>query len=81
MIVNACYSERLATAMSQHIDHVVGMRCQIGDEAAIEFSVGFYTGLFAGHPVPEAFKRGLAHIQRSEATRPECRTPILLPEP
>ncbi len=81
VIVNACYSERLARAMSQHIDHVVGMRCQIGDEAAIEFSVGFYTGLFAGHPVPEAFKRGLAHIQRSEATRPEGRTPILLPEP
>jgi hypothetical protein len=81
VIVNACYSERLARAMSQHIDHVVGMRCQIGDEAAIEFSVGFYTGLFAGHPVPEAFKRGLAHIQRSKATRPEYWTPLLLPEP
>ena len=79
VIVNACYSERLARAMSQHIDHVVGMRSKIGDEAAIEFSVGFYTGLFAGHPVPEAFKRGLAHIQRSEATRPEYRTPLLLP--
>lgn len=81
VIVNACYSERLARAMSQHIDHVVGMRWQIGDEAAIRFSVGFYTGLFAGHPVPEAFKRGLAHIQRSEATRLEYRTPLLLPEP
>ncbi|MGO9082039.1 MAG: CHAT domain-containing protein [Streptosporangiaceae bacterium] len=81
VIVNACYSERLARAMSQHIDHVVGMRWQIGDEAAIKFSVGFYTGLFAGHPVPEAFKRGLAHIQSSEATRLEYRTPLLLPEP
>jgi CHAT domain len=81
VIVNACYSERLARAMSQHIDHVVGMRWQIGDEAAIEFSVGFYTGLFAGHSVPEAFQRGLAHIQRSEATMLEYRTPLLLPEP
>jgi hypothetical protein len=81
VIVNACYSERLARAMSQQIDHVIGMRWQIGDEAAIEFSVGFYTGLFAGRPVPEAFKRGLAHIQRSEATRLEYRTPLLLPEP
>jgi hypothetical protein len=81
VIVNACYSERLARAMSQHIDYVVGMRWQIGEEAAIEFSVGFYTGLFAGHPVPEAFKRGLAHIQRSEATKLEYRTPLLLPEP
>jgi hypothetical protein len=81
VIVNACYSERLARAMSQHIDHVIGMRWQIGDEAGIEFSVGFYTGLFAGHPVPEAFERGLAHIQRSEATMLEYRTPLLLPEP
>jgi hypothetical protein len=81
VIVNACYSERLARAMAQHIDHVIGMRWQIGDEAAIEFSVGFYTGLFAGYPVPEAFKRGLAHIQRSEATMLEYQTPLLLPEP
>jgi len=81
VIVNACYSERLAKAMSQQIDHVVGMRWQIGDEAAIQFSVGFYTGLFAGHPVPEAFERGLAHIQRSVATSPEYQTPFLLPAP
>jgi hypothetical protein len=78
VIVNACYSERLARATSLYVDHVVGMRWEIGDEAAIEFSVGFYTGLFAGHPVPVAFKRGLAHIQHSEATMPEYRTPILL---
>lgn len=79
IIVNACYSEKLARAMSDNIDYVVGMRCQIGDEAAIQFSVGFYTGLFAGQSVPAAFERGLAHIQGSETTRPEYRTPLLLP--
>ena len=78
VIVNACYSERLARAMFRHVDHVVGMRWEIGDKAAIEFSVGFYTGLFAGDPVPSAFKRGLSYIRRLEATMPEYRTPILL---
>jgi hypothetical protein len=81
MIVNACYSERLARALSQDIDYVIGMRCQIGDEAAIQFSVGFYMGLFAGQPVPVAFERGLAHIQGPEATAPEFRTPLLLTRP
>ena len=78
VIVNACYSERLARAISHNIDHVVGMRWEIGDEAAIQFSVGFYTGLFAGQPVPAAFERGLAHIQGPETTKLEYQTPLLL---
>jgi hypothetical protein len=79
VIVNACYSERLARAMSQYIDHVVGMRWLIGDEAAIQFCVGFYTGLFNSQSVPAAFERGLALIQGPEATTIEYRTPLLLP--
>jgi len=78
VIVNACYSEKLARALASAIDHVVGMRSQIGDEAAIGFSVGFYTGLFAGQPVPAAFERGLAHIQGSETTKLEYQKPLLL---
>lgn len=78
VIVNACHSERLARAMARNIDHVVGMRSEIGDEAAIQFSVGFYTGFFAGQPVHAAFERGIASIQSSETTKREYRTPILL---
>jgi hypothetical protein len=79
VIVNACYSERLAQALSQYIDHVVGMRWQIGDEAAIQFSVDFYMGIFNGQSVPAAFERGLAAIQGPEATTIEYRTPLLFP--
>jgi hypothetical protein len=78
VIVNACHSERLARAVVGPIQYVIGMRSQIGDEAAIQFSVGFYTGFFAGQPVPDAFERGIASIESSETTRPEYRTPILL---
>lgn len=78
VIVNACHSERLARAVVDPIEYVIGMRSRIGDEAAIQFSVGFYTGFFAGQPVPDAFERGIASIESSETTKPEYRTPILL---
>lgn len=81
VIVNACYSMRLARAMARHIDYVVGMRCQIGDEAAILFSVGFYLGLFAGQSVPDAFSRGCAHIQADRAAELEHQTPVLVRSP
>lgn len=78
VIVNACHSMRLAEAMAEHIDHVVAMRSEIGDEAAIVFSVGFYQGLFAGRPVPEAFRLGCALLRAKQTARPEYRTPVLL---
>jgi hypothetical protein len=81
VIVNACHSMRLAEAMARQIDHVVGMRCQIGDEAAILFSVGFYQGLFAGEPVPDAFHRGCALLQTEQRTEREFQTPVLMPRP
>jgi hypothetical protein len=78
VIVNACHSMLLAQAMVGEIDYVVGMRCQIGDEAAILFSVGFYQGLSAGHPVPDAFDRGCALIRAKQAVTTESKTPVLL---
>jgi hypothetical protein len=78
VIVNACHSIALAQAMVKHIDYVVGMRCRIGDEAAILFSVGFYQGLSAGRSVPEAFDRGCALIQAKQTLTTESKTPVLL---
>ena len=78
VIVNACHSMLLARAMVQKVDYVVGMRCQIGDEAAILFSVGFYQGLSAGRPIPEAFDRGCALISAKQAITAESKTPELL---
>jgi hypothetical protein len=78
VFVNACHSELLARAVFKHIDNVIGMRWSVGDEAAIQFSIGFYTGYFNGLRIPDAFEQGLAHIERSEATQPDSRTPLLL---
>ena len=45
VLLNACYSEKPADAISQHIDYVIGMNNPIQDKAAIEFAKGFYDGL------------------------------------
>ncbi len=58
VILNACYSEVQATAISQHIPYVIGMTQAIGDRAAIEFAVGFYSALGAGESIDFAYKLG-----------------------
>ena len=45
VLLNACYSEKPAEAISHHIDYVIGMNNPIQDKAAIEFAKGFYDGL------------------------------------
>ncbi|MFI5911998.1 CHAT domain-containing protein [Dactylosporangium sp. NPDC051541] len=79
VVVNACHSMQLAETMAQRIEHTVGMRNQIADEVAIQFSVGFYEGLFAGWPVPKAFDRGCAHIRSRPGTGEQHVIPLLFP--
>ncbi len=78
VIVNACHSLALAEAMSEQIDYVVGMRSEILDVASVQFSVGFYQGLFAGKTVPDAFRQGRALVQAEPITNSEYKVPILL---
>jgi hypothetical protein len=63
VVFNACYTESLAEAVSEHIDYAVGMNDPIDDMAAIHFSRGFYTGLFAGKFYPAAFDQGILAVQ------------------
>lgn len=79
VVLNACYSARLAEALAAQIEYVIGMRYPIGDEAAIEFSVGFYLGLFAGWPVPEAFKRGRSYLLARPRLSAQHLTPQIFP--
>ncbi|GBO52905.1 hypothetical protein APA_706 [Pseudanabaena sp. lw0831] len=58
VVLNACYSERQAKAIAEHIPFVVGMNKAIGDKAAIAFAVGFYKALGAGQAIEKAYKFG-----------------------
>jgi len=63
VVLNACYSVTQAQAIAKHINYVVGMNDAIGDAAAIEFSVGFYSAIGAGEDFEFAYKMGCASIR------------------
>jgi len=75
VILNACYSEQQAKAISNHIKYVIGMSQGISDKASIEFSVGFYDALGAGRNYEESFRFGCNAIQLFNI--PENLIPIL----
>ncbi|MEM7761024.1 MAG: tetratricopeptide repeat protein, partial [Cyanobacteria bacterium P01_A01_bin.40] len=63
VIFNACYSQTQAAAIEQHINYVIGTKQAIRDDAAIAFSRGFYTALFSGKPIEDAYEFGKSQIQ------------------
>lgn len=75
VVLNACYSQVQAKAIAQHINYVVGMNRAIGDQAAIEFAVGFYDALGAGRSVEFAYALACNAIRL--AGIPEHLTPVL----
>lgn len=77
VIVNACHTDRLAEALSAHVEYVVGMRHEIGDRAAVDFSIGFYQALAEGRNIFQAFDSGCAIIEGyGDATA--AKAPLLL---
>ncbi|MEH2387840.1 MAG: CHAT domain-containing protein [Nostoc sp.] len=75
VVLNACYSEVQAEAIAQYINCVVGMKREIGDKAAIKFTVGFYDGLGAGWSFDDSYHLGCNAIEMEGI--PEHLTPIL----
>lgn len=65
VMLMACYSAIQATAISEHIDYVIGMWDKIPDKAAIEFSIGFYDALGAGRSVDDAFEFGRTAVMQA----------------
>lgn len=63
VVLNACFSENQAKAISEYIPFVVGMNASMPDEAAIAFSIGFYRAIGAGEDVEFAFKMGCNAIK------------------
>lgn len=63
VLLNACYSEKQASAIAKHIDYVIGMNQELDDISAISFSAGFYQGIGAGRSVEEAYKLGCVQMR------------------
>lgn len=63
VVLNACYAEGQAMAIAEHIDCVIGMSEEIGDESAISFATAFYRALGYGKDIETAFDLGCGQIQ------------------
>ena len=79
VILNACFSEVQAKVISRHIEIVVGMSQDIGDEASIKFSEGFYDALGAGRSAEKAFEFGRSAIDLRSLQ--EHLVPVILRNP
>jgi hypothetical protein len=74
VVLNACYSEIQANMIAEHIDYVVGMNTEIGDDVAIKFAVGFYDEIGAGWSYEDAYNGGCDAIALQGI--PEENTPV-----
>jgi CHAT domain/AAA domain len=79
VILNACSSEIPAKAIAQYIQYAIGMNDQIGDKAAIAFSVGFYKALAASYSIEEAYRFGCVEIRLYNL--PEHLKPVIYVNP
>jgi energy-coupling factor transporter ATP-binding protein EcfA2 len=62
VVLNACYSEVQAEAISQYVKYVIGMNKAVGDKAAVAFAVAFYDALGAGEDVEFAYELGKSQM-------------------
>lgn len=63
VLLNACYSEVQAQAISENVPYVVGMPQSVGDRAAIIFATGFYDALGSGKPVDFAYRYACSALE------------------
>jgi len=75
VVLNACYSRPQAEAIVEVIDCAIGMKQEIGDQAAIAFAASFYRAIGYAHSVADAFEQGKTALML--AGIPEENTPTL----
>ncbi len=78
VVLNACYSEVQAQAIVRYIPYVIGMNQAIGDEAARQFSQGFYRAIWADRSIEDAFALGVNAIELQGDKMPEELTPVMI---
>ncbi len=62
VVLNACYSEDQAVAISQRVGCVIGMAKEVSDDAARGLASSFYQGLAFGKSVKYSFLRGTNYL-------------------
>ncbi len=76
VVLNACFTNIQAQAISEEIDCVIGMNKSFGDDAAISFAGYFYSAIAYGRSISEAFEQGKMSLKLEGI--PDENTPVLL---
>ncbi len=71
LVLSACYSAMAADAIRPHVRTLIGMKSDIGVDAAVGFAAAFYGALAAGSTIKTSFEAGcsqasLEHGQASD---------------
>jgi predicted RNase H-like HicB family nuclease len=72
---NVCFSEDEAKAVTKYVDAAIGMKTEIGDEAAIVFAAQFYSAVGFGKSLKVAFEQAKAALMLEGIA--EENTPLL----
>jgi len=62
VILNACYSVSTGTLTSQGVPFTIAVEGKVDDEAAIEFSLGFYDAIGAAKDIQSAYEEGCNRV-------------------
>ena len=62
VFLNACFSEKQASGIANHVNCVIGMSDAIFDQTAKEFAVSFYSSLGFGRSIQGAFDLAMAQL-------------------
>ena len=73
-ILNACYSQKQGEAISIDVAHTIVNEKSISDDAAIEFSRGFYDAIGAGKETSFAYRQGCHAVTLSGFPKENCPT-------
>ena len=74
VFLNACYSKKQANTISKYVDHIIGMKKDVSDDAAIIFSSQFYKSLLKKVDYKEAYEDAIAYLSyylESESSIPK----------
>jgi hypothetical protein len=65
LVLNACHSAEMATAVAPHVDAVIGCDDEIDDDACIAFTFAFYRALAHGYDYARSFAQAQVEVRMS----------------
>ncbi len=63
VVMNACFSDSIATQLAPYVKAVIGCKVSIGDAAAVLFTKAFYRALAHDRPYEQAFALALNELE------------------